>query len=259
MSWTILLILSFVEGLTEFLPISSTGHLILTSALLGIGEDTFVQNFNIIIQFGAILSVVILFWRRFFPIRWDFYLKLFISFLPAAVLGLLFKAKIETLLDSVSVVSWALIIGGVFLIFFDRRASSQPARLTIQTMNWMHCLIIGFIQCLAFIPGVSRSGATILGGLALGLSREEATEYSFFLAVPTLTAAGFYKTYKLWPTLQSGQSLDLFLGTLFSFVFALVAVKFFIQWVSKHGLQSFGWYRIVLGSVILIMLWRGWM
>jgi undecaprenyl-diphosphatase len=253
MSWIVILILSFVEGLTEFLPISSTGHLILTSAFLGLNDDIFVQNFNIIIQFGAILSVLVLYWRRFFPIRPDFYLKLLVSFLPAAVLGLALKSKIEALLGSVTVVAIALVVGGVLLIWLDRRAAARAPTTSIARMTWTQCLILGFIQCLAFIPGVSRSGATILGALGLGLSREEATEYSFFLAVPTLTAAGLFKTYKALPTLQSDQAVALAAGTVLSFVFALLAIGFFIRLVARFGLQHFGTYRIVLGVAILLL------
>lgn len=259
MSWFVVLVLSFIEGLTEFLPVSSTGHLILTSAIMGINEDVFIQNFNIIIQFGAILSVVVLYWRRFFPIRPLFYAKLFVSFLPAAVLGLLLKSRIEAMLGSVAVVAWALIVGGVLLILFDRRAGKQKPSVTIASLSWVQCLILGVIQCLAFIPGVSRSGATILGGLGLGLSREEATEFSFFLAVPTLMAAGLYKTWKLLPTLEVSQAGELAVGTFLSFIFALLAIRFFIRLVARFGLQHFGTYRIVLGVAILAALGQGWL
>ncbi|MFN7729463.1 MAG: undecaprenyl-diphosphatase UppP [Bdellovibrio sp.] len=259
MSWFVLIILSLIEGLTEFLPISSTGHLILASAWLGINEDQFVQSFNIIIQFGAILSVLVLYWRKFFPIRLEFYKKIFVAFLPAAVLGFLLKSVLEKLLGSVLVVGVALFIGGIVLIMMDRQATKRTPTLTIQGMTLKDSLILGFVQCLALIPGVSRAGATILGGMGLKLSREEATEFSFFLAVPTLTAAAAYKTLKIAPSLQASQFDELLIGTILSFVFALLAIKFFIGLVKRFGLQHFGWYRIALGLLIFLALSQGWL
>lgn len=259
MSWFVLILLSFVEGLTEFLPISSTGHLILVSAWLGINEDQFVQSFNIIIQFGAILSVLALYWRRFFPIKIEFYKKIFVAFLPAAVLGFLLKSVFENLLGSVIVVGVSLFIGGIVLIIMDRQAARQNPSLTIQEMTLKQALILGFIQCLALIPGVSRAGATILGGMGLKLSREEATEFSFFLAVPTLTAAAAYKTLKILPTIEASQIDELLIGTALSFVFAALAIRFFIGLVKRFGLQHFGWYRIVLGALIFLAVAKGWL
>ena len=259
MSWFVLIFLSFIEGLTEFLPISSTGHLILASAWLGLNEDQFVQSFNIVIQFGAILSVLAVYWRRFIPIRVDFYTKIFIAFLPAATLGFLLKDQLEPLLGSVNVVAWALFVGGFVLILMDRRAERIEPSLTIQNMSWKQSLVLGLVQCLALIPGVSRAGATILGGLSLRLSREEATEFSFFLAVPTLTAAALYKTWKIAPTIEVSQISDLLIGTFLSFVFAWLAIRFFIGLVKRYGLQHFGWYRIVLGLTIFLALSQGWL
>lgn len=252
MNYYVLIFLSFIEGLTEFLPISSTGHLIIASAFLHIEEDQFIQSFNIIIQFGAILSVLVIYWKRFFPIKIEFYKKIFIAFLPAAIIGFLLKSKIEALLGSVQVVAYSLLIGGVILILLDRKADKRRnPNLNLENISWKHSLIIGFAQCLALIPGASRAAATILGGLGIGLSREEATEFSFFLAVPTLTAAALYKTYKILPSIQVNQLQFLILGTFLSFVFALLAIKFFIHLVQKFGLKHFGWYRIILGIAIL--------
>lgn len=248
-------ILSLVEGLTEFLPVSSTGHLILTSFFMGIQEEGFVKSFNIIIQFGAILSVLVLYWKRFLP-NLEFYKKLFIAFLPAAVIGLAVKSKIDQILDSVVIVAVALIIGGVILVWSDyyfKEAEKNP-RQKIVSLSWKDCLKLGLIQCFAFIPGVSRSAATILGGLYLGLSRKEAAEFSFFLAVPTLTGAAFIKSLGVIKTIEQDQIFLLFSGVVLSFFFALLAIKFFITIVSRYGFKHFGYYRIVLGTLILIFL-----
>lgn len=251
MTLSVLILLSFIEGLTEFLPISSTGHLILTSAYLGLNEDFFIQSFNIIIQFGAILSVLVLYRRRFFPIRPLFYSRVLVAFLPAAIIGFLLKSKLELLLGSVYVVAVSLLVGGVLLIVMDKRAEKSAPSLELENLTIKQALILGLIQCFAMIPGVSRAGATILGGLGLGLSRKDATEFSFFLAVPTLTAAAGYKTLKILPQIQSSQLMDLLIGTVLSFIFALLAIRFFINLVSRFGLIHFGWYRIILGALIL--------
>lgn len=249
MDFISILILSLVEGVTEFLPISSTGHLILFSAALGISENTFVQNFNIVIQFGAILSVVVLYWKRFFPIRVTFYSKIIVSFLPAAIIGVLFKQHLEMLLDHVLVVACTLFAGGVILIVFDKKA--ENSKITIENMSLKTALLLGCIQSVALIPGVSRSAATIIGGIGLGLSRKEATEYSFFLGVPTLMAAGLYKGYQAWPDFTASQVSDLAIGTVLSFVFALGSIKFLMHILSRYGLYHFGWYRIALGGCLL--------
>lgn len=244
-------ILAFVEGITEFLPVSSTGHLIVTSALMGINESGFVKNFNIIIQFGAILAVLVLYFKRFLP-NLEFYKKILFAFLPAAIIGLLIKNKIDALLGSVIVVAWALIIGGVILVLTDKFLEKSSNNETIDKLKVINCIKIGLIQCFAFIPGVSRSAATILGGVYLGLSRKEAVEFSFFLAVPTLTAAAALKTFGIIETIQSDEIGFLVMGTLLSFVFAILAIKFFIKIVSTHGFKFFGYYRIALGVAILI-------
>lgn len=252
MTWIDALLLAFIEGLTEFLPVSSTGHLILTSSLMGIQEEGFVKSFNIIIQFGAILSVLFLYWRRFLP-NLSFYKKVFIAFFPAAVIGLLVKDYIDAILGSVVVVAWALIIGGILLIWTDKRFEAQKTSgRTVDELSMSDCLKLGLIQCLAFIPGVSRSAATILGGLWLNMSRKEAAEFSFFLAVPTLTGASAVKALPLVKTIEPDQLGILAFGIVMSFVFALLAIRFFISLVSRYGFKHFGYYRIVVGLAVLI-------
>lgn len=255
MNYFEVLLLSFIEGLTEFLPISSTGHLIATSYFLGINEEGFVKSFNIIIQFGAIASVLVLYWRRFLP-NLAFYKSVFVAFFPAAFLGLLIKDKVDLILGNVHVVAWALIFGGVVLIWSDRYFSkTSDAGKRIEDLTLKECFWVGLIQCLAFIPGVSRSAASILGGLSMGMSRKEAAEFSFFLAVPTLMGAGVVKGAGIVPTLEPHQINELLTGIILSFVFALIAIKFFIKLVSKYGFKHFGYYRIVLGIIILISLY----
>lgn len=250
-------ILSFVEGATEFLPVSSTGHLIMTSALLGHGSDPFWKSFNIMIQSGAILAVLLLYWRRFKP-DFQFYLRLFIAFLPAAVIGLLVKDRIDQILDSVMIVAWSLIIGGFILIWTDSdRFRNSRSPQTLKTMPLFSFLVLGFIQCFAFIPGVSRSGATILGGLWLGLSQKEAAEFSFFLAVPTLIGASVVKGAKILPSITPDQWSTLLLGMFLSFVFAVIAIRFFMSLVQKYGFRQFGFYRIFVGSILLGLLYGG--
>lgn len=249
MDFLTIFILSIVEGVTEFLPISSTGHLILASAWMGIVEDQFVQNFNIVIQFGAILSVIVLYWRRFFPINLLFYSKILVAFLPAAFMGLLFKSIIESFMDQIWIVGLTLFLGGWVLIFFDQK--NKVAKFNINSMTYLQAFYLGCIQCLALIPGVSRSGATIIGGLALGLSQKEATEFSFFLGVPTLMAAGLYKGYKAYPTFSNDQLSALVIGTFLSFIFAIIAIRFLISLINKYGIKHFGYYRIALGIAVL--------
>lgn len=260
MSWIEVIILSLVEGLTEFLPISSTGHLILSSALMGISEEGFVKSFNIIIQSGAILSVLVLYWRRFLP-NLEFYKKIIVAFLPAAIIGLLVKKKIDLLLGgtlSVIVISITLIVGGFILIWADTYFSKpQTERKSIASLSLKDCLILGLIQCFAFIPGVSRAGATILAGLMMGLTKKEAAEFSFFLAVPTLVGASAVKGAGLWDTITPEQWTPLLAGILLSFIFAMLAIRFFLALLEKFGLKHFGYYRIVLGVLCLILLQQG--
>jgi undecaprenyl-diphosphatase len=252
MSGIIVFILSLIEGITEFLPISSTGHLIIASALLNLEKQPFVTQFNIIIQFGAILSVLVLYWRKFIP-NWTFYKKLIFAFIPAAIIGLLVKNKIDVLLESVTIVAWALIIGGIFLFFLDNKKSNTYTNgKNLDEITIKDAVIIGLMQCLAFIPGVSRAAATIIGGRLMGLNQKTATEFSFFLAVPTLTGAAFLKTIKILPTIEPDQIQTLVIGTLLSFIFALAAIKTFISFVSKGAFKWFGIYRIILGTIVLI-------
>jgi undecaprenyl-diphosphatase len=196
-----------------------------------------------------------LYWKRFFPINIHFYSKILVSFLPTALLGVLLKSHIEYLLDHVLVVACSLFVGGVILIVFDRR--SKTSCLDISSMSLGTAFLLGLIQSFAMIPGVSRSAATIIGGLALGLSRKEATEYSFFLGVPTLAAAGLYKAYKSWSDFTLDQVTTLALGTLLSFVFAMGSIRFLMHILSRYGLYHFGWYRIILGGSILIAFATG--
>jgi len=243
-------LLAIIEGVTEYLPISSTGHLILASAVMGFNEEAFVKSFNIIIQFGAILSVFYLYWSRL-KAPLDFYIKIAVSFLPAAILGLLVKDKIDQILGSVQVVAISLIIGGIILVWMDR--VKLITKKTIPELSYRDAFLIGICQCFAFVPGVSRSAASILGGLFLGLNKREAAEYSFFLAVPTLTGATLIKTLKILPTIQSEQVGVLGMGLLVSFVVATLAIKGFLEILTRNGFAMFGYYRIVLGIAVFIV------
>lgn len=266
------IIIAIVEGLTEFLPVSSTGHMIITEKLLGVPADDFVKAFTVIIQFGAILSVVCLYWRRFFrlnhtpapegasPLRrflhkYDFYWKLLVAFIPAAVIGLAFGDVVDSLLENVVVVAVMLILGGIFMLFCDK-IFNHGSDDTVLTEK--RALRIGLFQCIAMIPGVSRSMATIVGGMSQKLTRRAAAEFSFFLAVPTMLAATGYEVLKLFlkgdAAVLTGNVTTLIVGNVVAFVVALLAIKFFINFVTKYGFKAFGWYRIIVGSAILIML-----
>ena len=275
MDWIQTVIIAIVEGLTEFLPISSTGHMIIAQNILGVESTEFVKAFTYIIQFGAILSVVCLYWKRFFQLnkepipedtpafkrfihKFDFYWKLLIAFIPAVVLGLLFNDVIDALLERVEVVAIMLIIGGVFMLFCDK-IFNKGRNNTVLTEK--RALMIGLCQCISMIPGVSRSMATIVGGMSQKLTRKNAAEFSFFLAVPTMFGATVYKLYKLFK--EGGSELimnnldTLIIGNVVAFVVALLAIKFFISFVQKYGFQAFGWYRIIVGGLILVMLMMG--
>ena len=266
------IIIAIVEGLTEFLPVSSTGHMIITEKLLGVPADDFVKAFTVIIQFGAILSVVCLYWRRFFrlnhtpapegasPLRrflhkYDFYWKLLVAFIPADVIGLAFGDVVDSLLENVVVVAVMLILGGIFMLFCDK-IFNHGSDDTVLTEK--RALRIGLFQCIAMIPGVSRSMATIVGGMSQRLTRRAAAEFSFFLAVPTMLAATGYEVLKLFlkgdAAVLTGNVTTLIVGNVVAFVVALLAIKFFINFVTKYGFKAFGWYRIIVGSAILIML-----
>ncbi len=252
------IILAIVEGLTEFLPISSTGHMIIGSSLLGIAENEFVKNFTVIIQFGAILSVVVLYWKRFFK-SIDFYVKLFVAFIPAAVIGLLVSDYIDMLLENVIVVAVTLLLGGIFLLFVDRIFEKNESNPDSEP-NIKSSFIIGVFQVIAMIPGVSRSAATIIGGLTQKLTRKAAAEFSFFLAVPTMFAATCYKLLKIYQSDTGFTSHDiqiLAIGNIVAFVVAMMAIKFFINFLTKHGFKVFGYYRIIVGIAILAMYFAG--
>ena len=270
------IIIAIVEGLTEFLPVSSTGHMIIAQNILGVESTVFVKAFTFIIQFGAILSVVVLYWKRFFRLnstpspdgagafrkflhKYDFYWKLFVAFIPAAVLGLLFSDAIDSMLESVEVVAVTLILGGIFMLFSDRifNKGSEKTELTEK-----RAFFIGLFQCISMIPGVSRSMATIVGGMAQKLTRKAAAEFSFFLAVPTMLAATMFKMLKLFTEEEGLQMLKenidtLIIGNAVAFIVAMLAIKFFINFVTKYGFKAFGWYRIVVGGIILAMLFTG--
>ena len=267
------IIIAIVEGLTEFLPVSSTGHMIITQGLLGVESDDFVKAFTVIIQFGAILSVVVLYWKRFFRLnnepspegasavqrflhKFDFYWKLLVAFIPAAVIGLLFSDKIDELLESVTVVAVMLVVGGIFMLFCDKifNHGSDDTKLTERK-----ALYIGLFQCIAMIPGVSRSMATIVGGMAQKLTRKAAAEFSFFLAVPTMCAASGYKMLKLILSDEGLQLLTnnlgvLIIGNVVAFVVALLAMKWFVAFLTKYGFKVFGIYRIIAGGLILVLM-----
>lgn len=259
MSWWQAILLAVVEGLTEFLPISSTGHLILVAHFMAIANDDFVKLFNVNIQFGAILSVVVLYYRRFFcSIR--FYLKLLLGMLPAVVVGLLAGSYIDELLESAWVVSIMLIVGGWVLTRIDGWLPSATPKEDHKQVGYVDAFWVGCFQCLAMVPGVSRSAATIIGGMVRGLGRVGASEFSFFLAVPTMLAASVYKFAKDFLqqgsfTLSAGQWQLLLLGNVVAFVVAMLAMRFFIAYVGKHGFKAFGYYRIVLGLLMLVLLW----
>lgn len=273
------IIVAIVEGLTEFLPVSSTGHMIITQALLGVEMTPFVKAFNVIIQFGAILAVVLLYWKRFFRLdhsptpehftplqrflqKWDFYYKLLIAFIPAMVIGALGNKLIDRLLGSVEVVAVMLVVGGVFMLFCDKLFGngSENTQLTKK-----RAFMIGLFQCIAMIPGVSRSMATIVGGMAQKLTRKDAAEFSFFLAVPTMFAATCLDMLKLLLPMYKSNDYSMLmdhlstlaLGSVVAFVVALVAIKAFIAYLTKYGFRMFGIYRIIVGSIILIWLMMG--
>ncbi len=254
------IILAIVEGLTEFLPVSSTGHMIITQGILGIKSDDFVKAFTVIIQFGAIISVLVLYWKRFFQTM-DFYWKLLVAFLPAAVIGFLAGDFIDSLLENVWVVATMLVLGGFFMLFVDKWFTHSEE--TEPKMSYLRALKIGFAQCVAMVPGVSRSMATIVGGMSQGFSRKTAAEFSFFLAVPTMAAASGYKLLKLLKDEPSRQMLmenlnTLVIGNVVAFVVAMLAIKFFINFLTKYGFKAFGYYRILAGLTILLLLYFGY-
>jgi undecaprenyl-diphosphatase len=251
------ILLAIIEGITEFLPISSTGHMIIGSSLMGIAHHPFTKMFTVAIQFGAILSVVVLYWKRFFQ-TFDFYFKIFVAFLPAAIAGLLLKDFIDALLDRVDVVGYMLLIGGIFFLFLDKIFKSD--RVTDENITYPKAVKIGMFQIIAMVPGVSRSAATIIGGLSQKLSKKTAAEFSFFLAVPTMFAATLYSMYEFFDdggSFGKDEITALILGNVVAFVVAMVAIKSFIAYLTKHGFKIFGYYRIIVGLIILTLYYLG--
>ena len=251
-------VIAVVEGITEFLPISSTGHMIITEALLGVNMDEFTMAFTVNIQFGAILSVVVLYWRRFLQ-SWTFYQKLLVAFMPAAVIGLLVSDFIDKIFENVMVVAIMLLVGGVLLLFVDKWFNKEKAN---QKITYSTALKIGLWQCIAMIPGVSRSAATIIGGMQQKLTRKNAAEFSFFLAVPTMAAASGYKLLKLFlepngVAMIKDNLMTLLIGNVVAFIVAMIAIKTFITFLQKHGFKVFGWYRIVVGLILIVLLLMG--
>jgi undecaprenyl-diphosphatase len=254
------IILAIIEGITEYLPVSSTGHMIIASSFMHNAGDDFTKLFTIIIQLGAIFAVFVLYWKRFFQ-SIDFYLKLLVAFIPAVILGLLLNKIIDQFLESPIIVAITLIIGGFILLKVDNWFISNetldnenPTKHT--TINYSTALKIGFFQCLAMIPGTSRSGATIVGGMTQKLNRKTAAEFSFFLAIPTMlgaTAKKLYDYYKAGFSLNSDQINYLILGNIIAFIVALIAIKSFINYLSEKGFKIFGYYRIILGVALLII------
>ncbi len=266
--------LAIIEGLTEFLPISSTGHMIIYSSLAGIAGNEFTKLYTVDIQFGCIISVLVLYHRRFLVSRtpgyqapsWlrsvpanlqpaaEFYSKLFIAFLPAAVIGFLLNDFIDSLLENVTVVAITLLLGGIVLVFIDKIVNRTPKDGDLTTPE---ALKIGFFQCIAMIPGVSRSAATIIGGMFQGLTRQQAAEFSFFLAVPTMAAASGYKLLKTYKLLDAAGVHTLLIGNAIAFVVGLLAIRGFVGFLTRYGFKVFGYYRIALGLLLLGLLAAG--
>ena len=256
MTWLQALVLAIVEGLTEFLPVSSTGHMIIASSAMGIASSQLVKDFTVVIQLGAILAVIALYKDRFFQ-SFQFYLRLAVGFLPAALVGILLANYIDSLLESVTTVAVALIVGGAVLLWVDKYlegTDEEEAAMGRATVGYRRAALIGCWQCLAMIPGVSRSAASIVGGMATGLTRARATEFSFFLAVPTMAGATALKVYKNPAMLAADRLPLILLGSAVAFVVALVAMRGFVRYVARYGFRVFGIYRIVLGAAILIWL-----
>ena len=254
------IIVSIVEGLTEFIPVSSTGHMIITEKLLNVPDNDYTKMFTVAIQLGAILAVVVLYWRKFFDIKnWQFYSKLIVGVVPAIIFGLLFSKKIDALLESSTTVAVSLLAGGVVLLFIDK-AFNDPRIHSEKETSYINSFIIGIWQCLAMIPGVSRSAASIIGGMQQKLTRSAAAEFSFFLAVPTMLAATGYKLYKHYKETGgfTGEEIkQLAIGNVVAFIVAMIAIKFFIGFLKKYGFRVWGIYRIIIGIILLLLIWKG--
>ena len=255
------IIISIVEGLTEFLPVSSTGHMIITEKILNITEDDFTKVFTIAIQLGAILAVVVLYWKKFLNFKnWQFYAKIAAGVVPALILGFLFSKRIDLLLESSTTVAISLLVGGIILLFIDN-AFKNPTVDKEEDVSFFKAIMIGIWQCIAMIPGVSRSAASIIGGMQQKLTRSAAAEFSFFLAVPTMLAATGYKLlkyYKDYGGFSSAEIKQLAIGNVVAFVVALLAIKFFIGFLKKHGFKVWGYYRIIVGIALLILIYTGY-
>ena len=265
------IIVAIVEGLTEYLPISSTGHMIITSALLGIEKDEFTKLYEVSIQLGAILAVVVLYWKKFLDFsKWKFYIKLIIAVIPAIILGLLFSDQIDAMLESPLTVAITLLLGGIILLFIDKFFKRHDIDREESITN-KKAFIIGIWQCLAMIPGVSRSASSIIGGMQQRLTRKLAAEFSFYLAVPTMAAATGYSVFlKNWKDLSGAEvkgyelilssthnTIAFMTGNIIAFVVAIFAIRFFIGFLQKHGFVLFGWYRILAGTALLILILSG--
>jgi undecaprenyl-diphosphatase len=263
-------IIAIVEGLTEFLPVSSTGHMVITSSLMGIEKEEFTKVFEVAIQFGAILAVVVLYWRKFIQFnRWQFYAKLIVGVIPALVLGYLFSDKIDKLLESPTTVAISMLAGGIVLLFIDRAFNKSTIQSDDQ-ISYGNAFIVGLWQTIAMVPGVSRSAASIIGGLQQKFTRYLAAEFSFFLAVPTMFAATVHSLFiKKWTgsgiekkgyelILDSRDNTIAFiLGNLMAFIVAIIAIRFFINYLKVYGFKVFGWYRILAGIILVILLLTG--
>ncbi|MDR7129836.1 undecaprenyl-diphosphatase [Algoriphagus sp. 4150] len=249
------IIIAIIEGLTEFLPVSSTGHMILASAAMNIHDDEFVKTFEIFIQLGAILAIALMYIKRFFQ-GINIYLKLFAAFVPTAIIGLLAYDYIKAYLFNPIVVSVSLIVGGIILIFIDKKVVNSETKLVeVEEITYKNAFFIGLFQCLSMVPGTSRAAATIIGGVFNGLDKKQATEFSFLLAVPTMMAASGYDLLKTDLAFTNHQLSLLGIGTLVAFISAWFAVKVFLKFVSTHGFTAFGYYRIVIGILFLIFMW----
>jgi undecaprenyl-diphosphatase len=256
------ILLAIIEGLTEYLPVSSTGHMIIATAVLGIEPTAFVKFFTVNIQFGAILAVVFLYYEKFLK-SFQFYFKLLVAFIPAAIFGLIFSNLIDQFLESPLTVAISLLLGGIILLFVDDFFNKRNKKvIEEEQLTYKNALIIGLFQCISMIPGVSRSAATIIGGLSQKLNRKNAAEFSFFLAVPTMFGASVKKTFDLYQEngfkIFSDENIILLvIGNVLAFVVALVAIKSFIKFISENGFKFFGWYRIIVGTIILVLVLSG--
>lgn len=258
MSYLEAIILAIIEGLTEFLPVSSTGHMIIATALMGMKSSAFVKLFTIVIQLGTILSVLVLYWKRFFK-SMDFYYKLVVAAIPASILGLILNDFIDSLLESPLMVGVMLVLGGVILLFVDKWFN-KPTIDSSDNISFKQAFVIGAYQCLALIPGTSRSASTIIGGMTQKLTRKAAAEFSFFLAIPMMLGASVVKLYKFLKEGHSftGEEINLLVvGNIVGFIVAIIAIKTFIDILTKYGFKVFGWYRIVVGVIIIAMLLSG--